>query len=75
MDRYKRLTLSRFLKIGATSGTLLLCSCVTPGTQDELEAPGPDRVEMDKRAEVNNELTKVFAPIDEKAELLESQYR
>jgi len=58
------------LALPSAATCLFLMSCVSPGTQNPGASAGPDRMEMGKRAELQGELQKVFAPINEKSELL-----
>ena len=73
MDRKKNLLPFLPHALCAVASLFLLCSCATPGPQNPEATVGPDRAEMGKRTEINSELTKVFGPINEKSELLESE--
>ncbi|MBC2600264.1 hypothetical protein [Puniceicoccus vermicola] len=75
MERKNNSLLPFRLPLGLISlaSLFLLCSCATTAPNEPETAPGPDRAEMAKRSEIKSELNKVFEPIDEKSELLESR--
>ncbi len=67
----QRLTAPFFFLLGMS----LLCSCASTGDPEPTAVAVPERAPTGVREAINEELVEVFAPIDERSQLLNSRHR